>query len=181
MRKDVKKRQQLKRGFTLIELLVVVAIIGMLSSIVLASLNGARAKARDAKKISEFRQLTISLALYFDKYGKYPNDGANVGTNPWTDNFDSMASQLKAEGFLSSIPISPIAPGSSGGASGSYLGYNYYNYGPTIPDIGGLLVTNLETVPLSTTGLSPSCRPFSVPNWCSTTSPTQFYCICNPY
>ena len=64
-----------KKGFTLIELLVVIAIIGVLASTVLASLNGARAKARDARRKSDIRQLKLALEFYFDANNAYPSIG----------------------------------------------------------------------------------------------------------
>ena len=60
------------QGFTLIELLVVIAIIAILSSVVLASLNSARQKARDARRISDLKQIQLALELYFDSNANYP-------------------------------------------------------------------------------------------------------------
>ncbi len=52
-----------KKGFTLIELLVVIAIIGLLSTMAVISLNSARLKARDAKRLSDVKQMSTLLSL----------------------------------------------------------------------------------------------------------------------
>lgn len=62
-----------QKAFTLTELLVVVAIIGILSSIVLTSLSGAREKAKDSRRISDIKQIQIALALYYDINSIYPS------------------------------------------------------------------------------------------------------------
>ena len=84
------------KGFTLIELLVVIAIIGILSSVVLASLNTARLKARDAKRILDVKQLQNALQLYSeDNNGGYP----------------SALSVLTTDKYIAVIPVPPLGAG----------------------------------------------------------------------
>ncbi len=53
----------------MIELLVVIAIIGVLATLLLLQLGSARAKARDAKRISDTTQIRTALEQYFDDNG----------------------------------------------------------------------------------------------------------------
>jgi len=61
-----------RQGFTLIELLVVIAIIGLLATMAVVSFGGAQVKARDAKRISDMKQILNGIELYYDEYGHYP-------------------------------------------------------------------------------------------------------------
>jgi len=67
-----------QRGFTLIELLVVIAIIGLLSTLAVVALNNARMKARDAKRVSDIKQIQTALELYYNDANAYP---AALGTS----------------------------------------------------------------------------------------------------
>lgn len=75
------------RGFTLIELLVVIAIIGTLASVVLASLNTAREKARNSAMISTVKEVEKALQLYWiSNNGNYPNRGSWDCIGSYSDN-----------------------------------------------------------------------------------------------
>ena len=71
----------MKKGFTLIELLVVIAIIAILSTLAIVGLSAARQKARDAKRLSDIRQVQSALEIYFNDKGRYPDAVPNSGTS----------------------------------------------------------------------------------------------------
>ena len=113
-----------KSGFTLIELLVVISIISILSSVVMASLNTARTKARDVKRRAELKQVQIGLQLYYvTNNGTYPVTGPGVWWGNCTD-FGSHETS-GANGWVQNLapthmPVLPLDP-KPNGAGGCYL------------------------------------------------------------
>ncbi len=97
------------RGFTLIELLVVIAIIGILSSVVLASLNSARQKGRDARRVSDLKQLQLALELMYDAQSQRYPIGATTAA------LAAAGSPTFVPTYISTMPADP-----QGGAA-----YNY--------------------------------------------------------
>jgi len=90
-----------QKGFTLIELLVVIAIIGILSSVVLASMNTARKKARDARRQADLKSLQLALESYYDTNSAYPTVTGEVAVA------SSSLGVLTTGGFITTLANDP--------------------------------------------------------------------------
>lgn len=149
----------MKRGFTIIELLVVVAILGILASIILATTGPMRAKARDARRVSDLEQIFTALTLYYDDHGKLPfEDWCRIqqGCSPDYDNAAASSgdfitytptgniklwSELGAElsPYLSELPVDPLN-------NGNLFSNGLYSYHYAVTDQGELnLIAKFET------------------------------------
>lgn len=143
--KDLKlKFSKLNRGFTLVELLIVVAIIGVLSTLLMANFIGVRQKARDAQRKSDIRQIQSALELYRSDQGSYPaslytgvcpTSAAFVGGSPSTT-------------YMSKVPCDPS--GTTYYNSAKY----YYSGGGATYTLGACLENTADTQQ-GTTGTSP--------------------------
>ena len=97
-------------GFTLIELLVVIAIIGILSSVVLVSLNSARKKGTDARVQEEIAQVRTQLESDYTS-GGYPDLTGATGhldtiaaSQPGTTNLTTVTNDIVTQTGGSAFP-----------------------------------------------------------------------------
>ena len=128
------------RGFTLIELLVVIAIIGVLATVVLASLNTARRKSRDARRVADIKQVQLALELYFDGAGagNYPTGNATACDGTSANVYGLQV--LVTNGYIASIPHDPNAPAATScyryRAQAPTAAITYYHLAAVVEDAG---------------------------------------------
>lgn len=132
-----------EKGFTLIELLVVIAIIGVLASVVLASLNNAREKSRDARRITDVKQIQLALELFFDSAqgaSQYPTAVATGCAHSGTGSGNAGGLEvLQTNGHLPTVPRDPLS------STAAAICYSYatpatpittYHLGASLEDTG---------------------------------------------
>jgi prepilin-type N-terminal cleavage/methylation domain-containing protein len=145
-----------KSGFTLIELLVVISIMGLLSTVVLATLGIARQRATDARKMSEVLNVDKALRLFYDSNKKMPLNNYIVAGKPtnacdYPNPIDSEQTSSRAAYLasmqelvtgktLASVPRTP---------NGSTAPYCYLDVGANNP-VGAMFWTQLSVTPTKT-------------------------------
>jgi len=119
----------MKKGFTLIELLVVIAIIALLSTLSVVALNSARVKSRDARRLSDIKQIRTALEMYFDNTQLYPTTDGNLGTSSFacltSNGWTTTAGCTSGTVYMQKVPSDPQSGKNYAYSdTGSGTGYN---------------------------------------------------------
>lgn len=139
-----------------------IAVIGLLSSVILVNLQGARAKARDSRRMQDLSQIATALLLYYDDNGNYIESGSGCG---WGGNGTGWFNYVDGSNYLKSIvqclvdekliPLEIIDP-TGGRTSSPSSGYTYMKYHCGTP-VKAYIYAKLETVPQSSTSTDGTC------------------------
>mgnify|MGYP000868752149 CR=1 FL=1 len=88
-------------GFTIFEGLIVLAVFGVFATLAVLSLNSARARMRDAQRLSNVSIVRTALSRYWLEKATYPasSEGVNLG-EPGT-----KTDALTADGFVDRADI----------------------------------------------------------------------------
>ncbi len=147
------------RGFTLIELLVVIAVIGILASVVLASLNSARAKGRNARRASDVKQIMLAFQMAINDTGTVPSVAAEhcisaTCYESWANYVRNSTVDAWLAPYLPTWPSDPVG----GRARGGYLYFLNFPGGTTpydgSPAPAGHIINWATEPPLSSTSCS---------------------------
>ncbi len=141
-------------GFTLVELMLVIAIVSLLASVVMAGLQKASSKGRDAKRISDLQSVAAALEIYYQDNNSYP--AVSCISSPWWGCWGSTTGQqgstelrLLPGNYIPKMPQDPtffdngfVCTYNPGNNQRSYM---YYSDGQNY-----VLATNLENPPAPT-------------------------------
>ncbi len=105
-----------RKAFTLVELLVVISIIGVLSSVVFASLSSARASARDTKRKAEIKNMITALRVYYNSNNIFPNISYAGACGTAIDGTDALSVALISDNLMTTMPTIPSNSGACGDA-----------------------------------------------------------------
>ncbi len=170
-----------KQGFTLIEILIVVAIIAILASVVLVGLGPTQQAGRDARRLSDIREVQNALELFYNKCGFYPGGAAASGpcssfTAPTT--WATLTTLLTTTASLgvSSIPSDPSSNRTYGYAYNS--GATSYVVGAALENANNSVFTGYTAPPGSSADTWATDNASIKPSTdCSATANPPTYCV----
>lgn len=117
--------RRLAKGFTVLEVLIVLAVFGLLVTLAVLSLNSARARTRDAQRLSDISVLRNGLSMYFSEKATFPVTAGlflgQPGANADVFTSDGFVARDAARPpiYLNRVPMGPTANE-----------YYYYHGGP---------------------------------------------------
>jgi general secretion pathway protein G len=108
------------KGFTIVELLVVISVIAILLIGLIMAFSGIRASSRDARRISDLKNVQAAVEMYYLGEGhKYPpasTDTIGDGVQGWSQLTQALehpggTSQPNKPAYMSVVPQDPVNSG----------------------------------------------------------------------